>query len=193
MSVYVAAVGKPATTLLARILCDTLRADVRVEENSTRSGAIGLGSTLLSPAYEQPVTVVLDANTLEEGPLEEQRSTVEHLLWMGSSGAPFRLVLAVPQVEAVLFADRAGLERALGRAIADDDFFEARFRPKAVFKRLVGEDDGEERARAVIDRLDHAALVRMAQHPLIQEIAAFVEEVASHGEREEPLPVRRAG
>jgi hypothetical protein len=157
--------------------------------------------------------VVLDADTLEEAPLRDQRNSVEHLLMMGWSGVPFRLVLAVPQVEAVLFHDRAALERALGRRIADEDAFEGRFRPKAVFRRLAGEgaehdapyveedadgnvtlrDEMEERALAVIDALDEAALAHMATHPIIREIAEFVAEVEARGGYQEPVPVRRAG
>jgi len=213
VSVNVATAGAPASRLVTRILRCSLHLDVRIRDSWNRSGAIGTASTLLSPSCEQPAAVVLDADTLEEGPLQEQRSTVEHLLTMAWSGVPFRLVLAVPQVEAVLFHDRAGLERAMGRRIADEDAFEARFRPKAVFRRLVGEgaehdapfveedadgnvslrDEIEERSLAVIDALDEAALARMATHPIIREIAAFVAEVEAWDGYEQPVPVRRAG
>jgi hypothetical protein len=211
--VNLAPAGACACRLLCRILCGALRLDVRVVESSTRSGAIGTGIGLLSPSNCQPAVVVLDSDTLEEAPLAEQRSTVEHLLTTAWSGAPYRLVLAVPQVEAVLFHDRAGLERALGRRITDEDAFEGRFRPKAVFRRLAGEgaehaapyveedadgnavlrDEIEERALAVIDRLDEAALARMAKHPIIREIVDFADEVRARDEPVHAEPVRRAG
>jgi hypothetical protein len=192
VTVNVATVGPVATRLVLRILRCSLRLDVWIEGNSNRTEAIGAGRASLSHRYMEPVAVVLDADTLEEGPLHEQRSTVEYLLKTGVSDDRFRLVLAVPQVEAVLFSDRTGLERALGRKIADDDFFEARFRPKAVFQRLVGRRDTERRALAVIDALDEAALRCMAKHPIIHEIAEFVEEVSASGEQAQPA-ARAAG
>jgi hypothetical protein len=109
---------------------------------------------------------------------------------MGNAAFPRRLVLAIPQVEAVLFSDRVGLENALGKEMTDDEAFEARFRPKAVFYRLLGGDqkNAQERALAVIDAIDETSLRRMAAHPVIREIQEFVEEV----QRPRTAKVRRA-
>lgn len=191
MNTQVVVAGVVGTRILDRVMGSRGAPWATVREAGDRSDAIIYASTLVSPPYNLTTVLVLDSNTLENAPLDEQRSTVEHLVRPSSAETGFKLVLAVPQVEAVLFADRAGLERAIGRGIADDDFFEARFRPKAVFRRLLGPDDCEEHALVVIDRLDAAALTRMAQHPVIQEIAAFIEEVAARGEYQEPF--RRAG
>jgi hypothetical protein len=212
MSIEVVVAGRVGSRIVGRLLpagrCCS--AGVRAAEN--RSDGIMYASSLLSE-IEDGVVLVLDADTLEAGPLHEQRTTVEYLTRRSSVETGFRLVLAVPQVEAVLFHDRAGLERALGRRIADEDAFEGRFRPKAVFRRLAGEgaehdapfveedadgnvvlrDEMEERALAVIDALDEAALARMATHPIIREIAEFVAEVKARDGYQEPVPVRRAG
>ncbi|HEU4556922.1 MAG TPA: hypothetical protein VFS20_03695 [Longimicrobium sp.] len=68
---------------------------------------------------------------------------------------------------------------------------EARFRPKAVFYRLLGGGkDAQQRALAVIDAIDETSLRRMAAHPVIREIQEFVEEVQSG--RAKPAKVRRA-
>jgi hypothetical protein len=101
-------------------------------------------------------------------------------------------VLAIPQVESILFTDRTALEKALGKEMTDEDAFEARFRPRAVFYRLVGgKKKAQERALAVIDRLDEVALRRMASHPVIREIQEFVDDV-QHGRSSRPAKVRRA-
>jgi predicted NACHT family NTPase len=61
--------------------------------------------------------------------------------------------------------------------VAENDWFEARFRPRAVLRRLLGEDDYEQRAVALIDRLDETALKRMRRHPVVREIEEFLPEV----------------
>ena len=81
--------------------------------------------------------------------------------------------------------------RALGRKVADEDWFEGRFRPRAVFRRLLGDEDFEERTRIFVNALDEQALQRMAQHPVVQEIRSFVAEVREPAARR--ARVRRAG
>ena len=103
---------------------------------------------------------------------------------------PYRLILPIPQVEAILFSDRKGFEKALGRKVADLDWFEARFRPRSVLSRLLGDGDYDEKALTFIDALDDAALRRMAQHEIVQEIREFIDEVQPKSRRPR---VRRAG
>jgi len=209
MKATVVVAGAPAARLIRRVLND---ACVAVEDTWERSSAM-MRAARLAGRDEQPVVLVLDSDSLEERPQVEDRLEIGGYLHGRSGATPSKLVLAVPQVEAVLFHDRAGLERALGRRISDEDAFEGRFRPKAVFRRLAGEgaehdkpyveedadgnvtlrDDFEERALAVIDALDEAALARMGTHPIIREIAEFVAEVEARGGYEEPVAVRRAG
>lgn len=189
MNTTVVVAGASAARLIRRVLNDPA---VRVEDTWERSSAM-MRAGRLAGMEEEPVVLVLDTDSLEERPIVEDRLEIGGYLRGRSGATPSKLVLAVPQVEAVLFSDRAGLERALGQKIADEDFFEARFRPMAVFRRLVGEANGEERAGQVIDGLDDAALSRMAKHPIIQEITSFVEELRAREEYSEPVTVRRAG
>lgn len=120
----------------------------------------------------------------------EEQQEVGGILERSHGRTPYRLLLAIPQVEAILFSDREGFEKALGRKVAELDWFEARFRPRAVFRRLLGEGDFEKKALAVIDALDEAALRRMSRHPIIREIREFMAEVQPAAKR---TRVRRAG
>ena len=189
MKTTVVVAGASAARLIRRVLNDPA---VRVEDTWERSSAMRRAGRLAG-MEEEPVVLVLDTDSVEERPMVEDRLEIGGYLRGRSGGTPSKLVLAVPQVEAVLFSDRAGLERALGRKIADDDAFEARFRPRAVFQRLLGDGETEERALEVIDRLDDAALSRMAKHPIIREIVDFAAEVRAHEEPVHAEPVRRAG
>lgn len=176
-----------AARIVERVLADR---HARVENAGDRSGAMMVATRVLF--YDTtPTVLLLDSDSLEDRAIEEDRLEIGGYLRRGSGGHPNRLVLAIPQVEAILFTDRAGLENALGKKIGDDDFFEARFRPKAVFQRLLGKKDPQERALAVIDRIDETSLRRMAAHPVIQEIREFVDGVA-RGKATRATKVRRA-
>ena len=176
----------PMARLVERLLSDPR---VFVENAEERSGAMMVATSILFREDWAPTVLLLDSDSLEERAIYEERVETGNYLRWGSGGHPHRLVLAIPQVEAVLFSDRVGLENALGKQIPDDDFFEARFRPKAVFYRLLGGDkDAQERALAVIDAIDETSLRRMAAHPVIREIQEFVEEA----QRPRTTKVRRA-
>jgi len=183
MNVGIVVDNLPAARLVRRVLDDPR---VEVFDAEERSAAImGIGSLA---AQGLAGVLLLDSDTLEDRALTELQLEVGALVRMGNAACPRRLVLAIPQVESILFSDRVGLENALGKKIADDDFFEARFRPKAVFYRLLGGKKPQERALAVIDAIDETSLRRMAAHPVIREIQEFVEEV----QRPRTAKVRRA-
>jgi hypothetical protein len=143
-----------------------------------------------SLADQHPTILLLDSDSLEERGIKNQQADVGGILKLRQGRTPFRLILAIPQVEAILFSDREGFEKALGRKVIERDWFEARFRPRAVLRRLLGDADFEEKALAFIDALDDAALERMAQHEVVREIREFIEEV--HQPKSRRTRVRRA-
>jgi hypothetical protein len=170
--------------LVRRIISDR---SFEVYDGRDPSTAMMSACTLLSGELT-PTVLLLDSETLEERMLRESRIEIGGYLSRCHPRTPYRLILAVPQVDVILFSDREGFERALGKKMSDLELFEARFRPRAVFRRLLGEGDFEEKALAVINALDDTALRRMARHPIIQEIRDFMAEVQPKRAR-----VRRAG
>ncbi|MFL5540071.1 MAG: hypothetical protein ACJ8J0_13860 [Longimicrobiaceae bacterium] len=174
----------PSARLVRRVIDDP---SLEVFNGIERSNAIMSACSTLS-RKQTPTVLLLDSETLEERMLVESQLEIGGILNRGCGNTPHRLVLAIPQVDVILFSDREGFERALGKKMSDLELFEARFRPRAVFRRLLGEGDFEEKALAVINALDDAALRRMARHPIIREIRDFMAEVQPKRAR-----VRRAG
>ena len=187
MNVFAILDSMPAARLVRRIIGDE---SFEVFNAGERSNAIMMACGALSRELT-PTVLLLDSETLEDRMLTESRLTVGGILDRSHGRTPYRLILAIPQVEAILLSDREGFEKALGRKVADLDWFEARFRPRAVFRRLLGDpEDFEDRALAVINALDDAALQRMGRHSIIQEIRSFMAEVQ---EPSKHARVRRAG
>ncbi|MFL5383721.1 MAG: hypothetical protein ACJ8GN_14470 [Longimicrobiaceae bacterium] len=183
MTVAAVVDNEPCGRLVRRIITDP---GFEVYDGRERSTAIMTACGSLSELM--PTVLLLDSDTLEERLLRERQHLVNLILNRSSGRTPYRLILAVPQVETILFSDRAGFEKALGRKVADLDWFEARFRPRAVFRRLLGDREFEKGALEVINALDEATLRRMARHPIIREIRGFMAEVQPKRAR-----VRRAG
>ncbi len=173
MSTYVVVEGKPGARLVERILQARGRNAFTLAAGQ-RSYGIMLACSILAKE-KQPTVLVIDSDTLEERAWIDEQAMIDGLLHDAAIRTPHTLVLAVPQVESVLFRDRAGLERALGHGIPDETCFEARFRPRAVIHRLLGDKTVEEREVALIDALDEPALLRMAVDPAIIRIERFID------------------
>jgi hypothetical protein len=188
MTIHIAVCGLRSALLIQRFFPHP---DFTIEYNDYPVETAGGASTTLY-RRGRPTVLLLDSDSLEERAMMYQRAELEPLFNRGHTVPPNRLIFAVPQLEAVLFEDRAGLERALGRRMTDEEAFEARFRPRAVFERLLGGGDVEAKAEAVIAALDAAALRKMRRHPVIQEIEAFAREVR-RGETPARARMRRAG
>ncbi|HKP76497.1 MAG TPA: hypothetical protein VJT67_13295 [Longimicrobiaceae bacterium] len=169
-------------TLIGDPCIDVFYTEVRSSAIMAACGSVG---------DKHPTILLLDSDSLEQRAIEDDFADVNAILKLRHGRTPYRLILAIPQVEAILFSDREGLEKALGRKVADLEWFEARFRPRAVLRRLLGGDDYDEKALALIDTLDDAALERMAQHEVMREIREFIAEVPEPKSRR--TRIRRAG
>jgi hypothetical protein len=189
MSSYVVVEGRAGARLVERILAARGQSAI-VADSGERSAAIMLASSVL--AHERrPTVLVVDSNALEERGWADEHGTIDWLLRQAAVRTPYSLVMAVPQIQTLLFRDRTTLERALGERISDEDWFEARYLPRSVLHRLLGGEEVEQREMRLVNALDDAALRRMSEHPLIAEIERFLDNVSSRAEAEEPI--RRAG
>jgi len=187
MNVYAVFDSVASARLVGRIIEDP---SLLLAAGDVESSAIMMAGGALRREFT-PTVLVLDSDSVEERAILTQQVELDGIMSLYGSKIPYRVVLAVPQVEAILFSDREGFEKALGRKVADLDWFEARFRPRAVLKRLLAASDYEDALRNLGKALDDAAVRRMSRHPIIQEIRGFmaeVQELASKRGR-----VRRAG
>lgn len=189
MSSYVVVEGRAGARLVERILAARGQSAI-VVESGERSAAIMLASSVLAHEH-RPTALVVDSNALEERGWADEHGTIDWLLRQAAVRTPYALVMAVPQVQTLLFRDRTTLERALGGRVADEEWFEARYLPRTVLHRLLGGEDVEQREMLLVNTLDEAALKRLSEHPLIAEIEHFLNAVSSAADAEEPI--RRAG
>jgi hypothetical protein len=187
MNVYAIFDSAASARLVGRIIEDP---SLLLAAGEVESSAIMMAGGALRREHS-PTVLVLDSDSVEERAILTEQAELEGIMSLYGSRLTYRVVLAVPQVEAILFSDREGFEKALGRKVGDEDWFEARFRPRAVLKRLLAGSDYEDALRKLGKALDDAAVQRMARHPIIQEIRDFMAEVQEPAAKR--ARVRRAG
>ncbi len=177
MKPYVMTETPFAARLLERLLDTVPLPEYGVLHGGRKTGAVLRGSTVLN-GWNEPVIVVVDADSVEPENIWEQESNYKILLPAGNfPGAPAEVLMAVPQVEAVLFGDPEALECILGRPLTERQKIEGEFRPRAVLDRLLA-DVGMDRD-ALLEKISPRAAARFAAHPLVQSVAAFVERASA--------------
>lgn len=177
MKPYIVAQTQFQTDLLKWLLDTRDMPEVVVVRGGKFTMALTYGSSLLSERGV-PVAVVMDADSVEPHSVHEKKEMCDYLLPAGNFGGIHAAVLmAVPQVEAVLFSDPEALGCILGRRLTERETIEGEFRPRAVLDRLLAEA-GMDRD-ALLEKISPKAAARFAAHPLIRSLAQFVEEASS--------------
>lgn len=176
MKTYVVAETTFHGRLIKRLLQVEALPEFVVVRGGRQTSAISLANAIQSDRG-MPVVVILDADTVEPRALLEHRGDLEYLLTYPAGPSPAVLVMAVPQVEGVLFGDSGALECVLGRPLTEREKIEGEFRPRAVLDRLLADTRMDE--DALLERINPRAAERFAAHPLIREVAQAIENASA--------------
>lgn len=130
--------------------------------------------------WPEPLVLLADADTTDADAIEVRRHELTAELGWVNGAPPFRVVLAVPEIEAVFFDEDASseywIERVLGVALSPRDRIEAHFAPKRVLHRLA-RDLGVS-LPALIERFDVDVWRQAAKHPCALEILNSMDDMS---------------
>lgn len=87
---------------------------------------------------QRPVALVTDADAIEGDAIEQRRRILDELLRSASTGVPYKVVLAVPEIESWFFIVPDVLERMSGKKLSIEQRELGDLRPKKVIQRLFG-------------------------------------------------------
>lgn len=194
MKVFLVVQDDVDLALLRRLLPAARSADLQI----IRGGTLGMRSSVISMAAsirsDDPFGVIalLDARTVDEASIVEQEVVAGDMMRYGGSAVRYELVFAVPEMEVVLFHDRALLERLLEVEMTAEEAVEARFIPGKVLARLIERSRRIAAVTELVGALDDWAARRIAEHPLIRQLEALVADVRANPVTEPEL-LRRTG
>lgn len=195
MIVYVVVQDELDVALLRRLLPSARSADVMIMPGGTLGFRSSVYTMATSIRCDDPFAAiaVMDARTVDEASIADQEVSLDEMLRLGcSSAARLELFLVVPEMEVVLFHDRALLERLLGVEMTAEEAVEARFIPRKVLARLIERSPRISAVTELVGALDDWAARRIAEHPLIRQLEALVAEVRE-SPVVEPELLRRTG
>jgi hypothetical protein len=159
--------------LRAMLPPETLRSTHLIVGGS-KSSAVSLARSLISDRGD-PLLLVMDADTVHQESMSEQEQEIRALLGAVAIHTPYDVILAVPQLEVVLFHDLDLLAKNLQRSLDHEVAVHAVYEPQKTLNTLFQQSPRQiQDFEQFLRLLDATARERLAQHPLIQKIVAFV-------------------
>ncbi len=131
--------GEADRVLIAAVLDadPAARGRYRIQAAGGKGSAVSLARTYLLTRDELHIVVVLDADSTDAGHVSDEYGLATELLEAAGPRDRFRLLMATPSVESILFADRPLADALFGRALTDAEWVEATLAPRAALGRLV--------------------------------------------------------
>lgn len=176
--VYVVTEGQLDVQLLKRLLPVELAKNVVFVAGGGISDAQSLARSILAVRH-RPVALVLDADTVDPDSIKERELINQELLQYAAAGAPFKILLAVPTIESILFQDRSGLEQLTKHKFTDVEWAQAEFVPKTVLQKVLSQPGQSQKLDELIQGITERMVARLRQHPLVRELEAFLVEVSA--------------
>ncbi|MCC5665991.1 hypothetical protein LC653_19220 [Nostoc sp. CHAB 5784] len=173
---YIFTEGNQDILILNRLLPQRIIQEIKFVNGSGKYGAQSLASTLLV-TRAIPVALVTDADTEDDSLVSEQLDTLNYLLRQASPGIPFKVLLAVPEIEIVLVQNRPLIEKLAERSFTDLEWQLAQSKPKRFLEAVFGKDTPV--IQKILTSASDDEIQTLQQHPLIQDLINFLSSVAA--------------
>lgn len=148
--------------------------EIEIRVAGGASAAFSYARTLLA-TKRTPVAILIDADSIEPEVAEARRQDAEEVIGESAAGVPFRVLVAVPELE-VLFFERPDLLRRVFAGQVTDHLLElGRLSPRRILERLAqGKSIHHVRVDVLreINTEDHQALRNTT---LIRELLEFIQ------------------
>lgn len=172
---YIVTEHSSDAAIIEKVLPKQVLHNVKFVDGDSSYGAESMANTLLA-AKRLPVALVINAKTNDELMIGERASELNYLLRQASPGIPFKVLIAVPELEVVFFQERSLLEELIGKKLTDLEWQFAQHHPKELLENLLG--SSATFIKATLKALDDQKLQVLRQYPLIGELNEFLATAA---------------
>src|SRR5262249_39108166 len=137
----------------------------------------------------KPVAVVIEANTPNpKGVAQERQLSEEVIRDVAGSLVPYKVIIAVPEIEALFFQRPEVLRRRFDGAVTDHLLELAQYSSRAALGKLAAGGDSEKLRWSILKALTDEDVAALRQTDVIREVLGFIDLV-----RRRAQPVAKAG
>lgn len=176
MKVYVFVEGVCEVELLRRLLPAEWHASLVFVPVARAASIPSLARSILA-TRRQPVAVVLDSDSLSPDLIHDRRQNMQELIQVAAPSVPAKVVMAVPQLEAILFHDPQLLPKVLERAFTPELVARARFEPAVVLKELLAQSAGMSTLAQLLNALSPQDVETLKAAPPVRELNEYLQRV----------------
>lgn len=163
--------------ILRKVLPKSAQEGVQFVESKSDYDAESRAMSLLAEK-RLPVVLVLNSRTNDESAIQQRKADLGYLLRTYAGSVPFKLAIAVPELEVIFFQDRSLIETLIGKALTDLEWKFAQRHPQELLDTLA--EDKTALLAEILRLLSPETRQVLQQYPLIHEITTFLLEISIH-------------
>jgi len=169
--------------LLATLLADEEKRDgVEIRVVSGLSSGYSVARTMLA-VKRIPVAVVIDADSPEQEVASERQRSAEEVLGDAASGVPFRVIVAVPELEILFFKRPQLLKKVYGKSVTALVTELGQVSPRRALQKLDPDLSYEHLRFKILRAMDEADIKALRATALIKELLSFLREAVEYSRR----------
>ena len=168
---YILTEGNTDIEILQKLLPKNLIQDIKFIAGASSYRARSLASSLLA-TQKIPVSLVIDADTDNPSQVFEKKDLINYVLSQVSSGIPFQISLAIPEIEIIFLQNKPLIEKIAQRQFNDLEWQLAQSKPKEFLETVLGKEQSIN--EKIFSNINDEEIKILQQHPLIQEIMIFL-------------------
>ncbi|MEM7795327.1 MAG: hypothetical protein AAF579_12875 [Cyanobacteria bacterium P01_C01_bin.118] len=168
---YIVVEGPSDAKILRALLDETLLEDVKFINGEGKYGAETMARSLLLDR-QIPVLLVIDADTSNPEAIHSYQQDLDFLTRSAAVGTPYKILQAVPTIEAVFLQDRSLFEHLIGRQFTDLEWQLGQKDPKELLSQYSA--GAKDFIQTTLSQLTEPTKQTLSQHSLIQDIIIFL-------------------
>jgi hypothetical protein len=184
LKVYLLVEGDSDLALFQRLLPSEIQPETTIVAAGGRSNITSKARSLMV-TRRRPLALVTDADTVEKDAVEQRLETLEELVRSATAGVPYKVILAVPEIESWFFAVPEFLERLSGQKLSPEQRELGELRPKEVLRQLF-KDQGPLFVYELASKLTEPEVKKLQETPPRKELIEFLTEQVN--KKTEPQP-----
>ena len=172
---YIVCEGISDKQILESLLPKELLDTVVIADAGPLSSIISLARSLLV-RRQAPVLVFADANATSPKQVSARQHDIDEFIG-GVAISPFKVVLAVPEIETIFFHDISLLSRLTGQTLSPEILTTAIYQPSQVLSQLMPEERSKKNYAALLEQLSESDRDSLSHAPPIQDVIEFLQAV----------------
>jgi hypothetical protein len=166
--------------LLARVLEAEQQAGLVIVRSYPEPSSMTGSAKMFLAVRREPVAVVQNAESTYPRTAAWMKQGIEEVMWGTPQRAPFRILIAVPAVEALLFLMPDAIARAYG-PVSEHLLEIGRISPRDALIKLDPTIEPDQVSLNIINELDETDIADLRGESPVRELLEFVEELQRDG------------